>query len=169
MSAKRYLISVIFLCWSDIAYLVGISRDHRFDIKTDYGISMRKIKLHMLSAFIRHFSVSNTLHFRAGIFYCTKICVIMSIEASVFSWTFRAVVTLQINSRFMNIPVWWVIGVCYGVSIFRFMLTICGLLVFAYTLFAVERFRKAVSPDRSVYKYFMLTNRFRSVSSGLSY
>jgi len=47
------------------------------------------------------------------------------------------------------------------------MLTTCCWVVFAYTLFTVERFHDAVDLDLSTYKYFMLTILFRNTSGRL--
>jgi hypothetical protein len=62
-----------------------------------------------------------------------------------------------------------VMDVCLSVWIFRSMLTMYRWVVFAYTLFTVERFHEAVGLDLHIYKYFMLTSRFRNTSAQLLY
>jgi len=46
-----------------------------FDIEIYHQISVRKIKLRKLSVLFRQFSLSITLHFRAGIFRYTQFSV----------------------------------------------------------------------------------------------
>jgi hypothetical protein len=52
--------------------LWGLSFGLLFEIDIYHQISLRKIKLRKLSVLFRQFSLSNTLHFRAGIFRYTQ-------------------------------------------------------------------------------------------------
>jgi hypothetical protein len=55
--------------------MLGLPCGFLFDIEIYHHISVRKIKLRKLSVLFRQFSLSNTLHFRAGIFRYTQFSV----------------------------------------------------------------------------------------------
>jgi hypothetical protein len=64
----------------------------------------------------------------------------------------------------MNTAVCLAVDVCHSVWIFRWMLTLCRWVVFAYTLFTVERFRDVIGLDLNIYKYFMFSDQLRNTS-----
>jgi hypothetical protein len=132
---------------------------------------VRKIKRYTRYRFgFRQFSLSNTLHFQASIFRYTQFSVRnVNTSFSIFTYGSSVYIPSDQLKRFINTALFLVMDVCHSVSILRSMLTMCRWVVFAYALFTVHVFHETVGLDYNIYKYFVLTSRFRIASAQLLY